>query len=83
LIYEKQRIPDGRSFTSSPWAYNGKIFCLNEFGKTVVLEAGREFKPLYTNELNSEELCMTTPAIADGHLVLRTGDAVYCIGARN
>ncbi|WP_417747318.1 PQQ-binding-like beta-propeller repeat protein [Rosistilla oblonga] len=79
VIYEKKRIPGGRSFTSSPWAYEGKIFCLNEFGKTLAIAAGPEFKLLQTNELDSTELCMTTPAIADGQLILRTGDAVYCI----
>lgn len=38
LIYEKKRLRGGRSFTSSPWAYNGKIFCLNEFGATIVIK---------------------------------------------
>lgn len=79
-IYEKKRIPDGRSFTSSPWAYDGKLFCLNEFGTTTVIEAGRDFRTLHTNELVSDELCMATPAIAGDKLILRTGDAVYCIG---
>ena len=78
-IYEKQRLRGGRSFTSSPWAYDDKIFCLNEFGNTFVIEAGRKFNQLHTNELESEELCMTTPAIAENRLILRTGDAVYCI----
>ena len=82
MIYEKQRIPNGRSFTSSPWAYNGKIFCQNEFGATAVIEAGREFKRLHTNELVSDELCMATPALIGTQLVLRTGDAVYCIGEK-
>ncbi len=82
LIYEKQRIPQGRSFTSSPWAYNGKIFCLNEFGATSVIKAGRDFQLLDANELQSEELCMATPALAGLRLVLRTGDAVYCIGGK-
>lgn len=80
MIYEKQRLRGGRAFTASPWAYRGKIFCLNEFGKTVVIRAGREFEQLYGNDLESEELCMATPAIAGERLILRTGDAVYCIG---
>ncbi|MEQ1826434.1 MAG: PQQ-binding-like beta-propeller repeat protein, partial [Pirellula sp.] len=29
-IYGPQRLPNGGAFTSSPWAYDGKIFCLNE-----------------------------------------------------
>ena len=33
-------IEGGMAFTSSPWAYSGKIFCLNEEGKTFVIAAG-------------------------------------------
>lgn len=79
-IYKRKRLSGGRSFTSSPWAYNGKIFCLDEFGNTVVLKAGNEFEELWTNQLESEALCMATPAIAADRLIIRTGDAVYCIG---
>ncbi len=79
-LYEKKRMKGGRSFTSSPWAYDDKIFCLNEFGNTIVVQAGAEFKQLHTNELESDELTMATPAFADDRLILRTGDAVYCIG---
>jgi outer membrane protein assembly factor BamB len=39
-VIERQRIPEGRGFTTSPWAYDGKIFCMNEDGKTFVFEAG-------------------------------------------
>lgn len=80
VVYDRQRIPNGRSFTSSPWAANGKIYCLNEFGETFVIQAGPEFKLLHINRLESEELCMATPAITEKHLILRTGDALYCIG---
>ena len=37
----KARIGDGGDFTSSPWGYNGKIFCLNEEGKTFVIAPAR------------------------------------------
>ncbi len=78
-IYGKTRFPEGASFTSSPWAYNGKIFCLSEDGDTYVIEAGPEFKVARTNRL--EEMCMASPAIANGKLVLRTASKVYCLGA--
>ena len=78
-VYGRQRIPGGRAFTSSPWAYNGKIFCLNEDGKTFVMKAGREFELLHLNELEEDELCMATPAMADGYLLLRTADRIYCL----
>ena len=28
--FERQQIPEGKHVTSSPWAYDGRIFCLNE-----------------------------------------------------
>ena len=40
-VYGRQRIsPEAGGFTSSPWAYNGKIFLLSEDGDTFVV-AGR------------------------------------------
>jgi outer membrane protein assembly factor BamB len=79
-VYSKKRLPNGRAFTSSPWAYNDKIFCLNEFGATFVIKAGPEFELLYTNELPEDTMCMATPAIAGDKLLLRTDTHLYCIG---
>ena len=75
MKYSKKRIPDGRAFTASPWAYNGQIFCLNEFGKTFVIEAGPEFKLLRTNPLGEEDVCLATPAIVGNKLLLRNDAA--------
>ena len=80
LVYDKQRISrDGEAFTASPWAYNGKLFCLDEAGTTFVVQAGRDFKVLGENRL--EEMCMATPAIADGSVLIRTYAHLYRIGA--
>ena len=78
-IYSKQRIPKGRGFTSSPWAYDGKLFCLNENGETFVIRAGREFELLHTNMLMEDDMGMATPAIVDNHLLIRTAARLYCI----
>ena len=78
-IYSKQRIPKGRAFTSSPWAYDGKLFCLNENGETFVIRAGREFELLHTNTLKEDDMGMATPAIVDNHLLIRTAARLYCI----
>ena len=67
----KPRIdPKATAFTVSPWAYEGKIFCLSEDGDTFVIQAGPEFKLLRTNSLG--ELCMATPAVARRSLIVRT-----------
>jgi outer membrane protein assembly factor BamB len=77
-IYGKQRMESGAgAFTASPWAYNGKIFCLSEDGDTFVIQAGPEYKLLGKNSLN--EMCMATPAIAGGSLIIRTASKLYRI----
>jgi outer membrane protein assembly factor BamB len=80
-IFSAQRIPEGRSFTSSPWAYDGKVFCLNEDGVTFVLRAGDQFELLHTNELAEDDMCMATPAIVGDRLLIRTAARLYCIRA--
>jgi outer membrane protein assembly factor BamB len=78
-IYGKQRIdPAAGAFTSSPWAYNGKIFALSEDGDTFVIRAGKDFQVLSKNSL--DEMCMATPAIAGDNLILRTATKLYRIG---
>jgi len=75
-VYGRQRIePGAGAFTASPWAYNGKIFCLSEDGDTFVIQAGPEFKVVGKNSLN--EMCMATPAIARGSLIIRTASKLY------
>jgi outer membrane protein assembly factor BamB len=77
-IYAKVRIDPGvNAFTSSPWAYNGKIFCLSEDGDVFVIQAGPEFKLVRKNSL--DEMCMATPAIARGSLIIRTASKLYRI----
>jgi outer membrane protein assembly factor BamB len=76
-IYDKQRFPAGASFTASPWACNGKLFFLSEDGTTYVVKAGAHFEVLQTNVL--DELCLSTPAVSQGHLLIRTASRLYCI----
>jgi outer membrane protein assembly factor BamB len=78
-VFGVKRLPNGRAFTSSPWAYNGKIFCLNEDGVTSVLTASDEFEVLHTNALAEDDMCMATPAMAGDRLIIRTSARVYCI----
>ncbi len=77
-VYGKQRIdPAAGAFTSSPWAYNGKIFALSEDGDTFVIQAGSEYKLVGKNSL--DEMCMATPAIVKGSLIIRTATKLYRI----
>lgn len=78
-IFGQQRLPNGRSFTSSPWAYNDKVFFLNEDGVTFVLKSADQFEVLHTNSLAEDDMCMATPAIAGDRLLIRTSARIYCI----
>ncbi len=80
-LVEKERLPDGRHFTASPWAYNGLVFCINEDGKTFVLRASDKFELVRTNSLAEDDMCMATPAIAGDRLIIRTSARIYCIRA--
>lgn len=75
-VYGKRRL--GGTFTASPWAADGKIFCLNEDGDASVIAAGSEFERLRINRVG--ELCMSTPAVVRGNLILRTETTLYRFG---
>ncbi len=77
LVYDRKRFPQGATFTASPWAYNGKVFFLDEDGTTHVMPVGTEFEIERTNAL--DELCIATPSVAAGKLLIRTASKVYCI----
>jgi outer membrane protein assembly factor BamB len=74
-IYDRQRLSG--QYTVSPWAYGGKVFCLNEDGETTVVRAGPKFEVLGKNKL--DEMCMATPATAGDRLLIRTLTKLYCI----
>jgi outer membrane protein assembly factor BamB len=75
-VYKKQRLgANSDKFTASPWAYNGKIFCLSEDGDTYVIKAGAEFKILGINAL--DEMSLATPAVTEDGLILRTASKLY------
>jgi outer membrane protein assembly factor BamB len=82
-IYGRQRIAvDSSGFTTSPWAYNGKIFVLSEDGDTYVIQAGPEFKVLGKNSLDSG-MPLATPAVLRSSLILRTQTALYRIAKKD
>jgi outer membrane protein assembly factor BamB len=77
-VYEKKKLDaSATAFTASPWAADGKVFCLSEDGDTFVVKAGAEFQVLGKNSL--DEMCLATPALAGGNLLIRTLTRLYCI----
>jgi outer membrane protein assembly factor BamB len=73
----KARIGEGGDFTSSPWGYRGRIFCMNEEGKTFVIRAGDKYELLDSNDL--EEMTLATPALIGERLIVRTENHLYSI----
>ncbi|HLW75811.1 MAG TPA: PQQ-binding-like beta-propeller repeat protein [Bryobacteraceae bacterium] len=83
----KARVGGGGDFSASPWGYNGKIFCLNEEGKTFVIRAadkgdkGDKYEELGSNDL--DEMTLATPALAGDRVILRTENHLYSIRNKN
>lgn len=78
-IYEQKKIPEGKHFTSSPWAAAGCVFCLNEDGVTFVVRAGDKFELIGTNKLADDDACLASPAMIGDRLLIRTATRIYCI----
>lgn len=59
---------------------DGKIYVVGRDGIGAVVQAGREFKLLATNEL--KEVVYASPAVSGGRLYLRGREHLYAIGAK-
>jgi outer membrane protein assembly factor BamB len=78
-IWGPQRLKPG-VYSSSPVLADHKVYVVNEEGMTTVLRAGRNFEILAENSL--DDLCLSSPAISDGQIFIRTAQFLYCIGKR-
>jgi outer membrane protein assembly factor BamB len=78
-VYGQQRLRPG-TYSASPVLADGKIYVTSEDGLTSVFRAGPKFELLAENELG--EYCLSSPAISDGQIFIRTSNHLYCIGKR-
>jgi outer membrane protein assembly factor BamB len=76
-VYRSRVAPGAAAFTTSPWAYNGKVFVTGEEGTTYVIEAGRSYRLLGTNQL--DDWTLASPAIVGDRLLIRTQSRLYSI----
>jgi outer membrane protein assembly factor BamB len=74
----RSRVGGGGSFSASPIAADGKLYLSNEDGDIFVVRAGRQYEQLAKNSM--KEVIMSTPAISDGLIIVRTLGHVYGIG---
>lgn len=79
-VYGQQRIKPG-TYSASPVLADGKLYITNEDGLTTVIKAGPKFEVLAENDLN--DYCLSSPAISDGQIFIRTAKYLYCIGKRS
>jgi outer membrane protein assembly factor BamB len=78
LVYQNRLgVALREGFSASPVHVNGKIFFTNDDGQTFVVEAGRTFKLLRTNELGEQTLA--SPALVDGTWYWRTASSLRAI----
>jgi len=66
-------------FFGSGIAGDGKIYLTNDQGTTYVVQAGINFRLLAENRLDEE--CLTSPAVRDSDLLIRTRFHLYCVGS--
>ncbi|HKG48414.1 MAG TPA: PQQ-binding-like beta-propeller repeat protein [Pyrinomonadaceae bacterium] len=78
-VYAQQRIKPG-TYSSSPVLADGKIYITNEDGLTTVVVAGPKFEVLAENPLN--DYVLSSPAISDGQIFIRTAQHLYAIGKK-
>ena len=76
-VYGRQRARPG-TYSGSPVLADGKIYVTNEDGVTTVVRAGPSFEVLAENDL--DDYSLSSPAIANGQIFIRTAKALWAIG---
>ena len=79
VVYGPERLKPG-TYSSSPVLADGKIYVTNEDGLTSVFKAGPTFEILAENAL--DDYCLSSIAVSDGQLFIRTTSALWAIGKR-
>jgi outer membrane protein assembly factor BamB len=77
--YGRQRLRPA-TYSGSPVLADGKIYVTNEDGLTLVVKAGPSFEVLAENDL--DDYTLSSPAVSDGQIFIRTTKFLYCIGDR-
>jgi outer membrane protein assembly factor BamB len=78
-IYGKQRLRPS-TYSGSFTLADGKLYITNEDGLTTVLRAGPKFEILAENDF--ADYSLSTPAVSEGQIFIRTTGALWAIGKR-
>lgn len=78
-VYE-QRLPGAGQVYASAIVANDKLYAVSRTNGTFVLAAQPKYELLAHNEISNAGRCNASPAVADGQLLLRSDQFLYCIG---
>jgi outer membrane protein assembly factor BamB len=78
-VYGPERLAPG-TYSASPVLADGHIYVTNEDGLTSVYKAGAKFELVASNAMN--DYCLSSIAVSDGQLFLRTSTHLWVIGER-
>jgi len=78
-VYGRKRLRPG-TYSGSPVLADGRIYVTNEDGLTSVVKAGPTFEVLAENEL--DDYTLSSPAISDGQVFIRTAKFLWAVGQR-
>jgi outer membrane protein assembly factor BamB len=78
VVYGPQRLTPG-SYSASPVLADGKVYITNEDGVATVYRAGPKFEILAENKM--DDYTLSSVAVKDGQIFLRTARWLWAIGA--
>jgi outer membrane protein assembly factor BamB len=78
-VYGQQRLKPG-TYSASPVLADGRIYATSEDGLTTVFKAGPTFEVVAENALDGYTL--SSPAVSEGQIFIRTDKGLYAIGKR-
>ena len=78
-VYGRKRLRPA-TYSGSLVLGEGKLYVTDEDGVTTVVKAGPTFEVLAENDF--DDYTLSSPAISDGQIFIRTAKFLYCIGKR-
>jgi len=79
VVYGPQRLRNA-TYSGSAVLADGKIYITDEDGVTTVFRSGPKFELLAENDL--QDYTLSSPAVSDGQIFVRTASFIYAIGKR-
>jgi outer membrane protein assembly factor BamB len=79
VVYGPQRLRNA-TYSGSAVLADGKIYITDEDGVTTVIRSGPKFELLSENDL--QDYTLSSPAVSDGQIFVRTASFIYAIGKR-